>query len=110
LYGGGNPVIDDTVGAKRVAVDLTAIRSNQIHNAARFTASPIRHLTLELLMAAGNPTEVLGQLAAEGGYDLLVVGSRGAGLSKAVLGSVPPRSPPGPRSRCWSVAQASLTG
>jgi nucleotide-binding universal stress UspA family protein len=32
----------------------------------------------ELLLAAGNPAEVLGQLAAEGGYDLLIVGSRGA--------------------------------
>ena len=42
----------------------------------------------ELLLAAGNPAEVLGRLAAEGGYDLLVVGNRGAGLSKALLGSV----------------------
>jgi nucleotide-binding universal stress UspA family protein len=29
----------------------------------------------------------LPRLAAEGGYDLLVVGGRGSGLSKVVLGS-----------------------
>jgi nucleotide-binding universal stress UspA family protein len=40
-----------------------------------------------LVLAAGHPAQVLSRLAAEGGYDLLVVGSRGAGLSKVLLGS-----------------------
>lgn len=40
---------------------------------------------LELLH--GRPAPVLLQRAVEDGYDLLVIGSRGAGLSKAVLGS-----------------------
>jgi nucleotide-binding universal stress UspA family protein len=39
------------------------------------------------VVAAGRPAEVLSRLAAEGGDDLLVVGSRGAGLSKVLLGS-----------------------
>src|SRR5512133_3687934 len=32
-----------------------------------------------LVLATGHPAQVLPRLAAEGGYDLLVVGSRGAG-------------------------------
>jgi nucleotide-binding universal stress UspA family protein len=40
-----------------------------------------------LVLAAGHPAEALARLAAEGGYDLLVVGSRGAGPSKVLLGS-----------------------
>jgi nucleotide-binding universal stress UspA family protein len=41
----------------------------------------------QLVLAAGHPAQVLSRLAAEGGYDLLVVGSRGAGPSKVLLGS-----------------------
>jgi nucleotide-binding universal stress UspA family protein len=40
-----------------------------------------------LVLATGYPTQVLSRLATEGGYDLLVVGSRGAGPSKVLLGS-----------------------
>jgi nucleotide-binding universal stress UspA family protein len=40
-----------------------------------------------LVLLAGHPAEALPRLAAEGGYDLLVVGSRAAGLSKVLLGS-----------------------
>jgi nucleotide-binding universal stress UspA family protein len=40
-----------------------------------------------LVLAAGRPADVLSRLAAEGGYDLLVVGGRGTGLSKVLLGS-----------------------
>jgi nucleotide-binding universal stress UspA family protein len=35
----------------------------------------------------GRPAVVLGEHAAAGGYDLVVVGPRGAGLSTSVLGS-----------------------
>ncbi len=42
----------------------------------------------ELVLEVGQPAEVLQRLAVEGGYDVLVAGTRGAGLSKAVLGSV----------------------
>jgi nucleotide-binding universal stress UspA family protein len=40
-----------------------------------------------LVLVAGRPAEALQRLAVEGGYDLLVVGTRGAGLSKVLLGS-----------------------
>jgi nucleotide-binding universal stress UspA family protein len=36
---------------------------------------------------AGRPAEALQRLAVESGHDLLVVGTRGAGLSKLLLGS-----------------------
>jgi nucleotide-binding universal stress UspA family protein len=39
-----------------------------------------------LALATGHPAQVLPRLAAEGGYDLLVVGSRGAGPSRVLLG------------------------
>ena len=35
----------------------------------------------------GHPSVALAQRAAEGGYNLIAVGTRGAGLSKAILGS-----------------------
>jgi len=41
----------------------------------------------ELLLLAGRPAEALQRLAVERGYDLLVVGTRGTGLSKVLLGS-----------------------
>jgi len=41
----------------------------------------------DLILLPGQPAEALPRLAAEGGYDLLVVGSRGTGLSKVLLGS-----------------------
>lgn len=45
-----------------------------------------------LKLMAGRPAAtVLDTIAAEDGYDLLVVGARGAGLSKVLLGSVASR-------------------
>ena len=41
----------------------------------------------DLILLPGQPAEALQRLAAEGGYDLLVVGGRGTGLSKVLLGS-----------------------
>jgi nucleotide-binding universal stress UspA family protein len=41
----------------------------------------------ELLLLAGRPAEALQRLAVKSGYDLLVVGTRGTGLSKVLLGS-----------------------
>lgn len=42
----------------------------------------------ELVVLRGRPAEVLSGYAADGGYEVLVVGSRGAGLAKTLLGSV----------------------
>lgn len=35
----------------------------------------------------GHPSAALERLAVEGGYDLLVIGTRGSGRKKALLGS-----------------------
>lgn len=43
------------------------------------------------MLLAGRPDEALTRAANDGGYDLLVVGRRGAGRSQAVLGSVASR-------------------
>jgi nucleotide-binding universal stress UspA family protein len=42
----------------------------------------------ETQLLAGRPAEVLGRFAADEGFELLAVGSRGRGLSKVMLGSV----------------------
>lgn len=48
-------------------------------------SSGVRLAGLQLLH--GQPARALGEFASEGGYGLLVVGSRGTGLSKTLLGS-----------------------
>jgi nucleotide-binding universal stress UspA family protein len=45
----------------------------------------------ELRLMAGRPATTLDTIAAEDGYDLLVVGARGAGLSSVLLGNVASR-------------------
>jgi nucleotide-binding universal stress UspA family protein len=45
----------------------------------------------ELKLLAGQPATTLDTIAAADGYDLLVVGARGAGLSSVLLGSVASR-------------------
>jgi nucleotide-binding universal stress UspA family protein len=45
----------------------------------------------ELKLMAGRPATTLDTIAADDGYDLLVVGARGAGLSSVLLGSVASR-------------------
>ena len=42
----------------------------------------------ELVVLRGRPADVLSAYALERGYEVLVVGSRGAGLAKTVLGGV----------------------
>ena len=46
---------------------------------------PGREPELEILH--GHPSTALGECAAEGGYQLVAVGTRGAGISKSLLGS-----------------------
>ena len=43
--------------------------------------------TADLEVLHGHPSEALRQCAVEGGYQLIVVGTRGKGLTRAVLGS-----------------------
>jgi nucleotide-binding universal stress UspA family protein len=58
------------------------------HRATGDAAVPGRSGTALL---TGRPDQALAEHAATEGYDLVVIGSRGAGLSKAVLGSVASR-------------------
>ena len=57
--------------------------------------------------SAAATAAALDTIAAEDGYDLLVVGARGAGLSKVLLGGVAPDWPPGRVCRCWWSAAGS---
>ncbi|MGZ8613991.1 MAG: universal stress protein [Actinomycetota bacterium] len=41
----------------------------------------------DTVLLEGKPSDALARYAAEGGYELLVVGRRGDGASKALLGS-----------------------
>lgn len=47
----------------------------------------------ETVILAGDPAMVLARYAEDNGYDFLVVGPRGRGASKAILGSVARRLP-----------------
>jgi nucleotide-binding universal stress UspA family protein len=53
-------------------------------------AAGVRNLgyDAETIVLAGRPAEVLGAHAADGGFDVLAIGSRGRGASKLVMGSV----------------------
>jgi nucleotide-binding universal stress UspA family protein len=55
------------------------------------TGQAERPVLPELVLRSGQPAAILDQTAAEGGYGLLVVGARGAGLSSVLLGSVATR-------------------
>jgi nucleotide-binding universal stress UspA family protein len=48
----------------------------------------VRPVIPELVLRSGQPAAILDRIAAEDGYGLLVVGARGAGLARFVLGSV----------------------
>jgi nucleotide-binding universal stress UspA family protein len=69
--------------AERVQVWLQENLSTQVEaDEAREAATP------KLVLRSGQPAEELERIAAEDRYDLLVVGARGAGLSRTLLGSV----------------------
>ena len=57
----------------------------------RRTVKAVRPVIPELQLLSGPPARTLDTIAAEDGYGLLVVGARGAGLSKVLLGSVASR-------------------
>jgi nucleotide-binding universal stress UspA family protein len=71
---------------------------------ARPTASP------ELVLRSGQPAQMLDRIAAEGGYGLLAVGARGAGLSRVVLGSVATKLAAGARVPVLIVSDQAQEG
>jgi nucleotide-binding universal stress UspA family protein len=63
-----------------------------VHSAELFEAKQIlaeKGLTAELLEPAGDPAPTIERIADEGGYDMVIVGSRGLGaVSRFLQGSV----------------------
>jgi nucleotide-binding universal stress UspA family protein len=59
-------------------------------------ASSVEAETPSRVLLTGQPAEVLMRHAAEEGYDLLAIGRRGRGATKAVLGSTASRVADGP--------------
>lgn len=84
-------ILGDRLGRLTVA---TVVPFGDIREQERLAAATLRGLAprqpgrvprLEVLH--GHPSAALHQCALEGGYELIAVGTRGAGLSKAIVGS-----------------------
>ncbi len=76
----------DDLGPPPYPADAEAARARAEQILADAAAQATRRP--ETLVLAGAPALVLARHAVEGGYDLVVVGHRGRGLSRAILGSV----------------------
>jgi nucleotide-binding universal stress UspA family protein len=77
----------------RVTV-TTVVPYGDLPDVERAARKQLQHLARRRRLAApdfeilhGHPSDALAQRAADGGYDLIVVGTRGAGVSKSILGS-----------------------
>lgn len=68
-----------------------ATERDAITRALDEAAAAVSGFAPRTVVLAGRPDEALARYAAEGGYDLIVVGRRGRGRSRAVLGSVASR-------------------
>jgi nucleotide-binding universal stress UspA family protein len=51
-------------------------------------ASTLEFEPIEMRLIYGSPAEAIARLAQEGGFELIIVGARGHGMSKALFGSV----------------------
>jgi nucleotide-binding universal stress UspA family protein len=78
------------VHSGRAAVDPwddRAVHTEELVAAKAFLAT--RQLEYELLEPAGDPAQTIERIAEEGGYDMVMLGSRGLGTAARVLqGSV----------------------
>lgn len=80
--------VDATVAHEQEEARLCQELQRQADRAqARLAAAGVP-ATAELLLLRGRPAHALLQQAAAGGYGLLAVGTRGAGLTRRLLGSV----------------------
>lgn len=80
--------VDATVAHEQQEVRLRQELERQAVRAqARLAAEGVQ-VTPELLLLRGRPARALLEQAAAGGYGLLAVGTRGAGLTPRLLGSV----------------------
>jgi nucleotide-binding universal stress UspA family protein len=99
--------IDDSVAGNREQARLRRVLDGQAHSVRAWlrehypsveTEPPV---IPELVLRSGQPAATLDRMAAEDGYGLLVVGARGAGLSRSCLAASRPGWPPGPACRSW---------
>ena len=89
--------IDDSVAGSREQAHLRRVLDGQAHSVRAWLRE--HHPSVEtepavipeLVLRSGQPAATLDRMAAEDGYGLLVVGARGAGLSRVLLGSVATR-------------------
>jgi nucleotide-binding universal stress UspA family protein len=80
--------VDATVAHQREEVRLRReLRRQAARAQARLTAAGVQAAP-EVLLLRGRPAQALLEQAAVGGYGLLAVGTRGAGLTPRLLGSV----------------------
>jgi nucleotide-binding universal stress UspA family protein len=80
--------VDATVAHQREEARLRReLRRQAVRAEARLAAAGVQ-VTAELLLLRGRPAHALLEQAAVGGYGLLAIGTRGAGLTPRLLGSV----------------------
>ena len=84
-------LLGDRLGRLTVA---TVVPFGEIRERERLATEALRSLEgralgdeCDLELLHGRPAAALSQYAAEGGYALIAVGTRGAGITKAILGS-----------------------
>jgi nucleotide-binding universal stress UspA family protein len=67
--------------------DDQQVHRNELHEAQRVLRD--KGIEAELLAPAGDPAKTIERIAAEGGFDAVVIGSRGLGaLSRVLQGSI----------------------
>jgi len=80
-------VVPVRAGRARVDARDHAVHTEALEEAKVFLAT--RQLEWNLLEPAGNPASTIERIVEEGGYDLVILGSRGLGRAERVLsGSV----------------------
>jgi len=63
------------------------LERERLQEALQAVAGSIPRVEPDIVLLEGKPVDALTRFAAEGGYELIVVGRRGRGATKALLGS-----------------------
>jgi nucleotide-binding universal stress UspA family protein len=86
--------------ASVVAFDETSVQARRDEERAgsllETAASSVENLDPGLVLLSGKPADAFIEYASEEGYDVLAIGRRGRGASKALLGSTASRAADGP--------------
>jgi nucleotide-binding universal stress UspA family protein len=78
---------EDMERLKKMYEDLKLQRQQLLDEAVAFLAT--KKISADTILAEGHPSHTIVETAHEGGYDFIVIGSRGlGGLKKLFLGSV----------------------